>query len=81
MLREKLGIHSEEYKAKDREVKNLTSERKAEILERQVTAAKAKKEMWSILCSLTTNRCILSAQIITDNGNNLLVRSKKPTAL
>ena len=28
-LRERLGIHSEEYKAKDREVKNLTMERKA----------------------------------------------------
>ena len=30
-LRERLGIHSEEYKAKYREVKNLTSERRAEI--------------------------------------------------
>ena len=33
-LRERLEIHSEEYKAKDRQVKNFTSERKAEIWER-----------------------------------------------
>ena len=44
-LREKLGIHSEEYKVNDREVKILTIERYAEIWERKVTSAKAKKEI------------------------------------
>ena len=39
-LRERLGIHSEEYKAKDLEVKNLTSEQKAKIWERKVTTQK-----------------------------------------
>ena len=45
-LGERLGIHSEEYKAKDRKAMNFTSERKAEIGERMVTTVKAKKEMW-----------------------------------
>ena len=54
-LRERLGIHSEEYKAKNQEVKNLTSERKADIWEWKVTMAKVKKEMWPILRSLTTD--------------------------
>ena len=62
-LRERLGIHLEEYKAKDREVKNLTTERKAEIWERKVTTAKAKKEIWSILRSLTIQYTLLSTKI------------------
>ena len=61
-LRERLAIHSEECKAKDREAKNLTSERKDEIWEWKVTTAKAKKEMWSTLRSPTTNRSVPTAQ-------------------
>ena len=64
----KVRIHWEEYKAKDLEAKNLTSEGKDEIWERKVTTAKAKKEMWSIMRSLTTNRSVTTAQIIADNG-------------
>ena len=45
-LRETLGIHSSEYKAMDREVMNLTSERMTEIWERKVTMAETTKEMW-----------------------------------
>ena len=67
-LRERLGIHSEEYKSKDREVKNFPSERRSDIWERTVTTAKAKKEMWSILRRLTTNRSVPSARIMNDNG-------------
>ena len=78
-LRERLGIHSEECKAKDREVKNLTSERKAEILEMKVTTAEAKKEMWSILCSLTTNRSVPTERIITDIGKNFISQKTLPT--
>ena len=66
--RERLGNHSEEYRAKDREVKNLTSERKADISKQKVTTANTKKEMWSILRSLTDNRSVPTARIITDNG-------------
>ena len=53
--RERLGFHSEEYKAKDHEVKNLIGGRKAEIWVQKVTTEKARKEMWSILHSHTTN--------------------------
>ena len=49
----RLGIHCEEYKAKDRELKNLTSERKAKICERKVVMA--KKKTLSILRSLSTD--------------------------
>ena len=40
--KERLVIHSEEYKAKDREIKNISSERKADIMERKVTTANSK---------------------------------------
>ena len=75
-LRERVRIHSEEYKTKDREVKNLTREQKTEIWEK-VTTAKAKKEMWSIMRSLTTNRSVSTAQIITDNGKNFVSQKQK----
>ena len=39
-LRERLEIHSEEYKVKD-----LTIEQKAEILERKVTTVKTKRDV------------------------------------
>ena len=39
-FRQRLEIYSEEYKAKDREVKNLNSERKAEIRKMKMTTAK-----------------------------------------
>ena len=54
-LMKRLGIHSEEYKAKDRNVRGLTSERKAEKRERKVTRAKEKKVMRSNMRSFTTN--------------------------
>ena len=75
-LRERLGIHSEENKAKGQEVKDLTSELKAETWERKVTTAKTKKEMWSILRSLTTNRSVPTARIITDSGRNFFSQKK-----
>ena len=80
-LRERLGIHSEQYKAKDREVKNLTSERKAVIWEWKVTTVKAKKEMLSILCRLTTNRSVPTAQFITDNGKDVSSQKQKAVIL
>ena len=76
-LRESLGIHSEENKANDREVTNLTSERKAEILEQKMTTAKAKKELWSILRSFTANRSVPTAPLITDNGKNFVSQKQK----
>ena len=78
---ERLGIHSEEYKAKNCEIKELTSEWKNKIGKRNGTTAKTMKEMWSILRSLTTNQSDPTAEIITDNGRTLSVRSKKLTAL
>ena len=54
-LRERLGIHSEDYNTNDREVKNLTSEWKAEIWELKVSTTEAKKETWPIMRSLITN--------------------------
>ena len=54
-LREGLGINSEEHKAKDLEVRNLTSKLTAEILKQNVTTAKGEKDMWSILRSLSTH--------------------------
>ena len=39
--------------------------------------AKAKKEMGSILCSLTTNRSMPTARIITDNGKNVVSLKQK----
>ena len=41
----RLGIHSAEYKANDREAMNLTSEQKAEIRERKETMANAKRDV------------------------------------
>ena len=72
--RERLGIHSKMYKAKDREAKNLTSEQKAEIWERKLTTAKSKNEMWPIH---TTNRSMPTAQIIDDNGKNYVSQKHK----
>ena len=69
MLRKKLGIHSEKYKAKDRVVENLNSNGKADVWERKVPTAKTKKEMWSILRSITTNGRVPTARIIGDRVN------------
>ena len=76
-LWERLGIHSEEYIDKDREVKNLSSERKDEILEQKMTTAKAKKETWSILRMYTTNRSLPLARTITDNCKNFVSQKEK----
>ena len=65
---ERMRSHSEEYKTNDREEIDLTSERNAEIWEWKVTTAKAEKEMWSILCSLTTDQKVPNAGIITSIG-------------
>ena len=61
----------EEYKAEDRVVSSLTSERKAKIWKRKVTTAKGNKEMWSVLRRLTTNRGV----------STLSARSRKLTVL
>ena len=39
--------------------------------------AKVKKEMWSILRSLTTNRSMPTARIITDNDKNFVSQKQK----
>ena len=57
---EKLEIHLEEYKSNHLEVKNVISEGKAENSERNLTTAKGKKLLWSILRSRTTNRSVYS---------------------
>ena len=76
-LSKMLGIHYEEHKPNDREAKNLTTEQKAKILEQKVTTAKAKKEMWPILRSPTTNRSMPTARIIADNGKNFVSQKQK----
>ena len=42
-----------------------------------MTTAKVKKEMWSILRSLTTYRSVSTARIITDNGKNIVSQKQK----
>ena len=56
---------------------NLTSERKAEILERKVTTAKPKKEVWTILRRFTIHRSVKTARIKTDNGKNFVSQKQK----
>ena len=76
-LRERLLIHSEEHKANDGEVmRGIEPLQRTEgrVLELNVTTAKAKKEMWSILLILTANRSMPTARIITDNGENIVCR-------
>ena len=42
-----------------------------------MTTAKAKKEMCSILRSLTTNRSVITARITTDSGKNFVSQKQK----
>ena len=42
-----------------------------------MTAANAKKEMWSIRSSLTTNRSVPTARILTDNGKAIVSQKQK----
>ena len=56
---------------------DLSSEHMVDIWERKVTTAKANKEMWTILRSLTINLSVPIAQIITDNGKTFVSQKQK----
>ena len=42
-----------------------------------MTTVKGRKEMWPIMHSLTTNRSVSTACIISDNGKNFLSQKQK----
>ena len=56
-VRAQYGMHSEAFKAKDDDVKAMLLRRKTEIWEHRILSIKGKKDMWSVLRSLTTTKC------------------------
>ena len=79
-IRAHSGINSTDYKAKDKLVKAMLKSRKAEIWERRILSVKGKKEMWSVLRSLTNTRSQDKARIITDNGATFVSPRQKANA-
>ena len=79
-VRAQSGIHSEAFKAKDDDVKVMLRSRKTEIWERRILSVKGKKEIWSVLHSLTTTKCQDKNRVINDDGSTYTSPRQKANA-